>query len=199
MAEYFRGNLFTNTPDILPPILQQGGRPAFKQRVALAATLSSVYGIYSGYELCENVPREPGSEEYLDSEKYELKARDWNAPGNLVDLVTRVNRIRREHRALQLYDNLAFHAAENPSVLWYAKATPDRADVVFVAVSLDTTRVQEAMVEVPIAALGIDGDAPYVMHELLSDAAWEWRGGRGYVKLDPDGDPAQIFHLTRRR
>ena len=109
VAEYFRGNLWPNTPDILHETLQHGGRPAFRMRLVLAATLSSVYGIYSGYELCENVPFAPGSEEYLHSEKYELKVRDWNAPGNLVGFITRLNRIRREHRALQLYRNLRFH------------------------------------------------------------------------------------------
>lgn len=108
-----------------------------------------------------------------------------------------MNRIRREHPALQLGTNLTFHAAQHPTVLWYAKATPGDDDVVFVAVSLDTTQVQDALVEVPVAALGIGADEPYVMHELLSDTVWEWRGGQGYVKLDPDGDPAQIFHLRR--
>ena len=105
MAEYFRGNFFANTPDILPPILQQGGPPAFRMRLALAATLSSVYGIYSGYELCENAAV-PGTEEYLDSEKYEIKVRDWNAPGNIREYVTRLNRIRRENPALHEYRNL---------------------------------------------------------------------------------------------
>src|SRR5206468_7473228 len=109
VADYFRGHLWPNTPDILHATLQQGGRPAFKLRLVLAATLSSLYGIYSGYELCENPPAAPGSEEYLDSEKYELKRRDWKAPGNLVDFVSRVNRIRRENRALHLYTNLRFY------------------------------------------------------------------------------------------
>src|SRR5881409_4243697 len=114
MADYFRGNLWPNTPDILHEALQRGGRPAFKTRLALAATLSSLYGIYSGYELCENTPREPGSEEYLNSEKYEYKVRNWDAPGNLVAYVTRINRIRREHRALHGYRNLRFYGADEP-------------------------------------------------------------------------------------
>src|SRR5262245_22760361 len=129
VAEYFRGNLWPNTPDILHETLQRGGRPAFKLRLVLAATLSSLHGMYSGYEPRENVPFAPGSEEYWHSEKYELKARDWSAPGNLVDFITRVNRIRRAHPALQGYRNLAFHAADDPMVLWYAKATPARDDV----------------------------------------------------------------------
>src|ERR687891_2743959 len=114
VAEYFRGNLWPNTPDILHETLQRGGRPAFKLRLVLAATLSSLYGIYSGYELCENVPFAPGSEEYLYSEKYEPKARDWDAPGNLVGFITRINRTRRAHRALQLYDNLRFYPCDDP-------------------------------------------------------------------------------------
>ena len=198
VSDYFRGNLWPNTPDILHETLQHGGRPAFKMRLVLAATLSSLYGIYSGYELCENVPREPGSEEYLDSEKYELKTRDWDAPGNLVAFVTRINTIRRTHRALQLMTNLTFHASDNPAVVWYAKTTPGHDDVIFVAASLDLSRPQEASVDVPLAMLGLGEHDTYAMHELLSERTWPWRGRRGYVKLDPAGDPAQIFHLTRR-
>ncbi|HEX9822194.1 MAG TPA: alpha-1,4-glucan--maltose-1-phosphate maltosyltransferase, partial [Methylomirabilota bacterium] len=195
VAEYFRGNLWPNTPDILHETLQRGGPPAFKLRLVLAATLSSLYGIYSGYELGENLPFAPGSEEYLHSEKYELKVRDWDAPGNLVDFITRVNRIRRQHRALQLYRNLTFHGADDPQVLWYAKTTPGRDDVVFVAVNLDPFTPHATMVDVPIAELGIAPDQPYGMHELLSDTTYDWRGPRGYVELDPHRDPAQIFAL----
>ncbi len=197
VAEYFRGNLWPNTPDILHESLQHGGRPAFKLRLVLAATLSSLYGIYSGYELGEHVPFAPGSEEYLHSEKYEPKVRDWTAPGNLTGFITRLNRIRREHRALQLYRNLTFHAADDPHVLWYGKTTPARDDVVFVAANLDVFATHAAMVDVPIAELGIAPDQPYRMHELLSDVSYEWRGPRGYVELDPVRDPAQIFVLRR--
>src|SRR5438093_4476131 len=115
VAEYFRGNLWTNTPDILHETLVRGGRPAFQQRLVLAATLSSLYGMYSGYELVENVPVAPTSEEYLDSEKYEIKVRDWEAPGNLVDFITQVNTIRRKNAALQLYRTLKFYDAQNPN------------------------------------------------------------------------------------
>src|SRR6185503_3309100 len=134
VADYFRGNLWPNTPDILHETLQKGGRPAFKFRVVMAATLSSVYGLYSGYELCENVPFAPGSEEYRDSEKYELKPRDFNASGNLTDYLARLNRIRREHPALHQYSNLRFYGADDPNILWYGKAAAD--DWVFVAVNL---------------------------------------------------------------
>jgi starch synthase (maltosyl-transferring) len=198
VAEYFRGNLWPNTPDILHETLQRGGRPAFKLRLVLAATLSSLYGIYSGYELAENVPFAPGSEEYLRSEKYELKTRDWQAPGNLVDFITRMNRIRREHRALQLYRNLVFYRSDDPAVLWYGKMTPDRRDdAVFVAANMDPTGSRSTMVDVPIHELGLAPDQPYRMHELLSDSTYEWRGPRGYIELDPSHDPAQLF--VRRR
>jgi starch synthase (maltosyl-transferring) len=193
VSDYFRGNLWPNTPDILHETLQKGGRPAFKFRVVMAATLSSVYGLYSGYELCENVPFAPGSEEYLHSEKYELKARDWDAPGNLGDYLTRINRARREHRALQRYDNLRFYTSDDPHILWYGKAAGD--DRVFVAVNLDPSQTHTSMVDVPLAALGLAPDQPYRMHELLTDVAYEWRGPRGYVELDPNKEPAQIFHL----
>jgi starch synthase (maltosyl-transferring) len=197
VAEYFRGHLWPNTPDILHATLQRGGLPAFKLRLVLAATLSPLYGIYSGYELGENQPFAPGSEEYLSSEKYEPKTRDWAAPGNLTGLITTINRFRREHRALQLYRNLAFHVADDPQVLWYSKATPGNDDVVFVAANLDCFATHACMVDVPIHELGIGPDEPYDMHELLSDATYQWRGPRGYVELDPARDPVQVFVLRR--
>ncbi len=197
VSDYFRGHLWPNTPDILHETLQKGGRPAFKLRLVLAATLSSLFGIYSGYELCENEPFAPGSEEYLNSEKYEIKVRDWNAPGNLVDFITRVNRIRRENRAFQLYDNLRFHAADDANVLFYGKTTPGGDNAVFVAVNLDPFAAHESLVDVPLADLGLAPDAPYRMRELLSGTLYEWRGPRGYVRLDPAVEPAQIFRLER--
>ena len=126
-----------------------------------------------------------------------MKARDWNAPGNLVEYVTRLNRIRREHRALQLYSNLTFHRADNPHVLWYSKATPAGDDVVFVAVNLNPHAIEDSLVDVPLAALGLAADESYRMHEVLTDVLYDWRGPRGYVKLDPQAEPAQIFALRR--
>jgi starch synthase (maltosyl-transferring) len=200
VADYFRGHLWPNTPDILHHTLVSGGRPAFQMRLVLAATLSSLYGIYSGYELGENVPFAEGSEEYLHSEKYEIKTRDWNAPGNLVAFVTLVNRIRHEHRALQLYDNLKFYSSDDPNVLWYGKMTPDQGDVVFVAANLDPHAWHSAMVDVPLGDLGIGDGEPYRMRDLLTDRVWEWRGRQGYVQLDPGaGEPVQIFALERMR
>ena len=193
VADYFRGHLWPNTPDILHETLQKGGRAAFTMRLVLAATLSSLYGIYSGYELGENVPIREGSEEYLDSEKYEIKARDWDTPGNLVAFVTALNRIRRDNPALHLYRNLRFYEADDPHILWYGKMTPDGANAVFVAANLDLAGAHASLVDVPLAELGIGPDQPYTMHELLSDRRYEWRGPRGYVVLDPAIDGAQIF------
>jgi starch synthase (maltosyl-transferring) len=195
VSDYFRGNLWPNTPDILHETLQKGGRPAFKLRVVMAATLSSLYGLYSGYELCENVPFAPGSEEYRDSEKYEVKPRDWNAPGNLSDYLARLNRIRREHRALQGYDNLRFYGADDPNILWYGKAAGD--DWIFVAVNLDPFQSHGSTVDVPLGAIGHGPDRPYRMRELLTDVTYDWRGPRGYVDLDPHKEPAQIFQLLK--
>jgi starch synthase (maltosyl-transferring) len=196
MREYFRGNLFTNTPDILHEYLQRGGRPAFRVRLLLAATLSPLYGIYSGFELCENVPLRPGSEEYLDSEKYEIRVRDWNAPGNLDADIATLNAIRRENRALQLYTNLTFHHSENDQILFYRKSARDaggRNDLL-IAVNVDPTRAQETMVHVPLDALDLRPDTPYVVEDLLTGARYTWRGVRNYVRLDPK---VQVGHILR--
>jgi starch synthase (maltosyl-transferring) len=196
MREYFRGNLWPNTPDILPIPLQVVGPPAFRIRVVLAATLSSLYGIYSGFELCENAAL-PGREEYLDSEKYQWKARDWNAPGNIKPLISRLNRIRKENRALHFDDNLRFNQADNDAILFYGKITRARDNIIFVAVNLDPDRMQSGFVYVPIEEFGLaDGEA-YQMHDLLSDARYLWRGRRNYIELHPDVQPAHIFRLRR--
>ncbi|MGH7332282.1 MAG: alpha-1,4-glucan--maltose-1-phosphate maltosyltransferase [Candidatus Rokuibacteriota bacterium] len=197
VADSFRGHLWPNTPDILHETLQRGGRSAFKMRLVLAATLSSLYGIYSGYELCENVPLREGFEEYLDSEKYEIKARDWNAPGNLVEFVTTINRLRHQNRALHFYRNLRFYGADDPNIVWYAKMTPQGDNVVFVAANLDIHGPHASLVDVPLGELGLGPDEPYIMHELLSDRRYQWRGPRGYVVLDPAVDAAQIFVFHR--
>ena len=197
VSAYFRGALWPNTPDILHATLVKGGRPAFRMRLVLAATLSSVYGMYSGYELGENVPYAEGSEEYLNSEKYELKVRDWNAPGNIDGLVTTINRLRREHPALRLYTNLRFYPADDPNILFYGKMTPDGRDAVFVAVNLDPFNTHSARVELPLADLGLGDDHAYHMHERLTDTWQEWRGRGGRVTHDPQREPAAIFSLHR--
>jgi starch synthase (maltosyl-transferring) len=196
MNEYFRPNLWTNTPDILPFVLQEGGRPAFMIRVALAATLSPLYGIYSGYELCENEPL-PGREEYLDSEKYQFKERDWNAPGNIKDWIARLNKIRKENRALQFYTNLRFHDADNDAILFYSKMTAARDNIILVVVNLDPHRKQNSFVYVPIESFGQMESDVYQVEDLLSGTTYTWRGRRNYVELDPDIQPAHVF-LVRR-
>ena len=196
MSEYFRPNLWTNTPDILPFVLQEDGRPAFMIRVALAATLSTLYGIYSGYELCENEPL-PGREEYLDSEKYQFKERDWNAPGNIKDWIARLNKIRKENRALQFYTNLRFHDADNDAILFYSKMTAARDNIILVVVNLDPHRKQNSFVYVPIESFGQMENDVYQVQDLLSGATYTWRGRRNYVELDPDIQPAHVF-LVRR-
>jgi starch synthase (maltosyl-transferring) len=196
MREYFRGNLWTNTPDILPFVLQDGGRAAFMIRVLLAATLSSLYGIYSGYELCENEAL-PGREEYLDSEKYYWKARDWDGPGNIKDWITRLNQIRRENRALQFYDNLRFYHADNDAILFYGKTTAARDNIILVIVNLDPHRKQNSYVDVPIEHFGSMESDVYQVHDLLSDAHYVWRGRRNYVELDPEIQPAHVFRVRR--
>jgi starch synthase (maltosyl-transferring) len=192
MSEYFRPNLWPNTPDILPFLLQEGGRPVFMTRVLMAATLSPLYGIYSGYELCEN-RQLPGREEYLDSEKYQFKERDWNAPGNIKNWITRINKIRKQNRALQMYTNLRFYRADNEAILFYGKMTPARDNIILVIVNLDPFRTQNSFVYVPIEEFGkMDGDE-YQVQDLLNDSRYIWRGRRNYVELDPEIQPAHVL------
>ena len=196
MSEYFRANLWPNTPDILPFVLQDGGRPAFMIRVLLAATLSTLYGIYSGYELCENEAL-PGREEYLDSEKYQWKERDWNAPGNIKDWIAQLNKIRKENRALQSYNNLRFYHADNDAILFYGKMTPARDNIILVVVNLDPHRKQNSYVDVPIDQFGQMESDVYQVHDLLSDARYTWNGRQNYVELDPEIQPAHVFRVRR--
>jgi starch synthase (maltosyl-transferring) len=193
-ADYFRPNFFTNTPDILPFFLQQEGRAPFMIRAVLAATLSPLYGIYSGFELCENAAL-PGREEYLDSEKYQFKQRDWNTPGNIKALVARLNAIRRANPALQHLTNLRFHAAENDRILFFAKATG--GNLLLVAVNLDPFALQTAAVEWPLWEYGLAWDADYVVEDLLTGERWTWHGARNYVELDPAVRVAHIFRVVR--
>jgi starch synthase (maltosyl-transferring) len=195
MAEYFRGNFFANTPDILPPILQEGGPPAFKMRLCLAATLSTIYGIYSGYELCENAAL-PGTEEYRNSEKYEIVARDWEAPGNIRDYVRRINEIRRARPALREYRALEFYASDSDDVIFYGKRSASGDDVVWVAVNLDPFEAHEATLHLPLPGLGLPPDGRIQVHELLTDQRQLWRGPTHTVRLDPRQEPAAIFRVA---
>ena len=199
VSDFFRANLWPNTPDILTEYLQFGGRPAFMTRLVLAAMLGANYGIYGpAFELCENMAREPGSEEYLNSEKYEIKHWDLEKPGNLRELIARVNRIRRENRALQSDRNLRFYSIDNPEILCFGKSTDDLSNVIVVAVNLDPHHTQSGWVELPAEELGLDPDQPFQMHELLTDARYLWQGRRNFVQLDPQSVPAQIFRMRHR-
>lgn len=196
MKEYFRPNFFTNTPDILPEILQQGGRPAFKFRVVLAATLSTSYGIYSSYELCENRALE-GKEEYLDSEKYEIKVWDWDRPGNIREYITRLNKIRQDNPALHEFENLRFYQAENDHIIFYGKSTMDQTNHLLFAVNMNPYETQEALLHIPIGELGIKDDETYQLHELLTETRHLVTGPTYTIRLDPQEEPAAIF-LVRR-
>lgn len=196
MKEYFRGNLFANTPDILPQILQEGGRPAFKMRFVLAATLSSVYGIYNGYELCENAAV-PGKEEYLNSEKYEFKVWDWDRPGNIKYLITKVNQIRRDNPALHQYTNLRFYRADNDNILFYGKVTEDKQNIILVAVNLDPYSAHESALYIPIQEFGIGWEETYQLHNLITDERMLCKGDQVVIRLDPQVEPAYIFQLKR--
>jgi starch synthase (maltosyl-transferring) len=195
MALYFRPNFFVNTPDILPPILQRGGRAAFKLRLALAATLSPSYGIYSGFELCEHAAIE-GREEYLHSEKYEIKVRDWQAPGNIIAFIERVNAARRDSPALQQLPNLRFLDVDNDRLIAFAKWSADERDTVVVVVNLDPVTVQAAMLDVPPDLAGAEAGS-YAVVDLLTGSRYAW-GRRNYVRLDPvSGEPAHILRVER--
>lgn len=194
MTNFFRANFFPNTHDILPSILQEGGRPAFQFRFVLAATMSSVYGIYSGYELCENTPV-PGKEEYLNSEKYEFKVWDWDRPGNISSYISRVNAIRRDHPALQEYDNLQFVDTTDDNILAYYKATEDLTDIVLVIVNLDPFHAHESEVRLPLGAMGINDQGQFRANELLTDESFLWTGGEQRLTLDPNRNPAMIFSI----
>ncbi|MBW3633353.1 MAG: alpha-1,4-glucan--maltose-1-phosphate maltosyltransferase [Chloroflexi bacterium] len=191
MKEYYRGNLFPNTHDILPFILQEGGRPAFKMRFALAATLSSVYGIYSSYELCENTPV-PGREEYLNSEKYEYKVWDWDRPGNIIPYITRINAIRRQHPALHLYDNLRFFRSDDENITAYGKATPDGTDRVLVVVNLDPFDAHETVLHLPLAEWGMEPGEPFQVEDLLTGETHLWHEHQ-HIRLDPHDEPARLY------
>ncbi|PTX95336.1 alpha-1,4-glucan--maltose-1-phosphate maltosyltransferase [Spartobacteria bacterium LR76] len=196
MKDYFRGNFFTNTPDILPEYLQRSGRPGFLIRAFLAATLSPVYGIYSGFELCENAPI-PGKEEYIDSEKYQFKGRDWAAPGNIKDYVTRLNAIRRDNRALQEYANLRFHPADNDNILFYSKKTVAGDNALLFIVTVDPYNQQTAFVHVPLEELGIGDRETYQVEDLLTGERFTWTGSRNFVSLTPHTRPAHILRVRR--
>jgi starch synthase (maltosyl-transferring) len=199
IREYFRPNLWPNTPDILPEYLQLGGRPAFMVRLVLAATLGASYGIYGpAFELCENIPRSPGSEEYLNSEKYEIKHRDLNSPWSLKDFIARINRIRKENTALQKDLGLFFHEVDNPMLLCYSKTSEDQSNVIVAVVNLDFRYTQSGWIHLNLEALGLDERQSYQAHDLLSDSRFLWQGARNYVECNPQETPAHILAIRRK-
>ncbi|MFZ1415004.1 MAG: alpha-1,4-glucan--maltose-1-phosphate maltosyltransferase [Defluviicoccus sp.] len=192
--EFMRPNFFVNTPDINPPYLQTGGRPAHQIRLVLAATLSSVYGIYNGFELCEATPI-PGKEEFLHSEKYEYKVWDWDRPGNIKDFITKINTIRRENPALHELDNLRFYPADDDNILFYGKMSKDRANMVFFAVNIDPFDPHVAELTFPIEEMGMKAGDTFQVEELLTGRHHLWRSGAQGVRLDPEVNPVEIYRI----
>lgn len=193
--EYFRPNVWPNTPDILHEYLQHGGRPAFVIRLLLAATLSANYGIYGpAFELWEHQPAKPGSEEYLDSEKYQLRHWDLQREDSLADLIALVNRVRRHHQALQNDWNLSFVNIDNDQLLAYTKCEGD--EILLMVINLDYLHPQSGWVQLPLERLGLPTDRNFIAHDLLSDHRYEWHGEYNYVLLDPNTQPGHIFRLV---
>jgi starch synthase (maltosyl-transferring) len=198
VAEFFRPSQWTNTPDILTEFLQSGMRSAFMIRYLLAATLGANYGIYGpAFELLEGRPVRKGSEEYLDSEKYQLRHWNLDSPDSLRELIKLVNRIRRENPALQSDRGLQFHPIQNEQLLCFTKRTADASNVIFVAINLDPYWVQSGFVELPLDVLKLDENAPYQAHDLLTGASYRWQGRRNYIELNPASLPAHIIRLQR--
>jgi len=199
MREYFRPNLWPNTPDILTEYLQFGGRPAFMIRLVLAATLGASYGIYGpAFELSENRALRPGSEEYLDSEKYQIRNWDLDRPDSLRLLIANVNRIRREHKALQSDWNLQFHHTDNDQIIAYSKATDDLSEILVIVVNLDPYYTQSGWVDLPLGLFGLDPHQSYQMHDLLTETRYLWQGPHNYVELNPHKVPAHIFRVRKK-
>lgn len=199
VREFFGPTLWPNTPDILTEYLQYGGRPAFVSRLVLAATLGTSYGIYGpAFEQCLTTPLSSGSEEYMDSEKYEIRPWDADRGSSLAGLIGRLNRIRREHAAFRTNENLQFHTVDNDQLIAYSKSTKDLTSQVLVVVNLDPHHRQSGFVELPLEEMKIDPQQPYQVHDLLTDARYLWHGPRNYVELRPDAYQANVFAIRRR-
>jgi starch synthase (maltosyl-transferring) len=192
--EYFRPNFFTNTPDILPVFLQEGGRPAFRIRLVLAATLSPAYGIYNGFELCENAAI-PGREEYIHSEKYEYKVWDWDRSGNIKRDIAILNRFRRENPALHELTNLRFLDCADPNTLAYAKATADRRNIAIVVVNLDPHGVHGGEIMLPLSEWGLSESQEFMVEEAFTGRIAAWRGNRQHLVLDPQTNPVLLYRV----
>ena len=199
VREYMRPNLFANTPDILPEYLQYGGRAAFHIRFVLAATLGASYGIYGPpFETFQHQAVKQGSEEYLDSEKYQVRHWDWTRPNVFCEFIARVNAIRRDNPALHANDCLRFFPTDNEQILCFGKSTPDLSNVILVVVNLDPHHTQSGWVRLPLHELGLHADEPYQVHDLLTEARYLWNGEANFVRLDPHANVAHIFRLRKR-
>ncbi len=199
VGDFFWPSLWPSTPDILPEFLQLGGRPAFILRLMLAATLSSSYGIYGpAFELCINEPLNPGGEEYLDSEKFQIAHWHLEAPQSIRPFVARINRIRLENPALQQTRNLMFHPVDKAEILCFSKYTDDFSNIVFVAANLDPHHVHSTWVRLPFEEMGLEKENSFQMHDLVSDARYLWHGGHNYLEIDPGTVPVQVFRIRRR-
>jgi starch synthase (maltosyl-transferring) len=197
-AEFMRPNFWPNTPDILAGPLRNGPPSAFRMRALLAATLVPSWGVYSGFELCENEPASDLNEEYLHSEKYELKDRDWARPDSLAAFLARLNEIRRSHPALQRLRGLQFHHSNTDQILAYSRVSADGSDVMLCVVNLDPYSWHEDTLWLDLDALGIPSSEPYEAHDELTGQSFVWQGPSPYVRLDPNETPAHIIHLRRR-
>ncbi len=196
VREFFRPNFWPNTPDILHAFLQHGGKPAFKIRLVLAATMTASYGMYGPtFELGINTPREPGSEEYLDSEKYQLRHWNLDTPNSLKEIIAQINKIRRENEALQSDWSLRFYSTDNENIICYSKQTPDHQNRVLVVVNLDPYFTQMGWVGIDLNALGINPHQPYQVYDMLSGVSYTWNGSWNYVELNPHTMPAHIFRI----
>ncbi|RKP57513.1 maltotransferase domain-containing protein [Pararobbsia silviterrae] len=194
VKDFFRPNFFVNTPDINPHFLQRSGRAGFMIRAALAATLSGLWGVYCGFELCESAAL-PNSEEYLDSEKYQLRQWDWRRPGHIIDEIATLNRIRRVNPALHTYHGLTFLPADNDQILFFEKATRSRNNVLVIAINLDPHQTQEAAIDVPLSRFGLPDDATLHVEDQVTGAHFDWHGHHQRIRLDPHVLPFAIYRI----
>ncbi|WP_431480501.1 alpha-1,4-glucan--maltose-1-phosphate maltosyltransferase [Pseudomonas thivervalensis] len=195
LRECYRPNFFVNTPDINPAFLHQSGRPGFLIRAALATMGSGLWGMYSGFELCESAPV-PGKEEYLDSEKYEIRPRDFTAPGNIIAEIAQLNRIRRQNPALHTHLGLKIYNAWNDNILYFGKRTADGSNFILVAVSLDPHNPQEASFELPLWEMGLPDDAQTQGEDLMNGHRWTWYGKYQFMRIDPAYQPFGIWRIS---
>ncbi|WP_210668416.1 alpha-1,4-glucan--maltose-1-phosphate maltosyltransferase [Pseudomonas protegens] len=197
-SQCYRPNFFVNTPDINPFFLHTSGRAGFLIRAALATMGSGLWGMYSGFELCESAPL-PGKEEYLDSEKYQIRPRDFTQPGNIIAEIAQLNRIRRQNRALQTHLGVAFFNCWNDNILYFAKRTPERDNYILVAICLDPHNAQEAHFELPLWELGLDDDADTQGEDLMNGHRWTWHGKTQFMRIEPWHQPFGIWRIEKAR